>query len=181
MNDRRLICIPFAERPWQVLVAALSLLLGAACSHEPQPQDCPAGMPVPIASDTMAAVVQHHFERRGQESFERIALSDGTSLELYQSGCRRIRQEFRFYLPAATTPPPRETLAAMAARRFRKMAGLSPAWVPFGQWADALEDFAPYLQHPTPLALSGGISLRVDAIESGPQWWLIVVMEQRLQ
>ncbi len=163
-------------------MASLGLLLAsAACSPQGKPPRCPAGTPVPIASDTMAAVVQHQFERRGQESLEQIAWADGTTLELYQSGCDHIRQEFRFRLPDVALPESQPALAALAARRFRKMSGMSPAWVPFGQWADALEDLAPQVRAGVPLALPGGIRLRVDAIESGSEWWLIVVMEQQLK
>ncbi len=139
--------------------------------------DCPTGQPVPIASDTMQAVVAHHFVRRGQESIETIDLRDGTTVELYQSGCETVRQEFRFLLPHMAQYPS-DSIAVQAAECLRKMATLSPVWSTFAQWATAIENVRAHLSPGVPFMLPGQIQLKVDTIRSGAQKWLIVVMIQ---
>ncbi|RME34645.1 MAG: hypothetical protein D6794_10320 [Deltaproteobacteria bacterium] len=163
------------------LAATLALVFLAGCTGGGGQRACPAGTPMPIGSDTMAAVVAHHFERHGQESVEEFALVDGWRVELYQSGCDLIRQEFRFGAPDTVAARPAEELFAVAAERFRKMAGLSPAWAPFSQWADAIESVATEARPGVPVELPGHIRLRVEDYHLGPEWWIVVVLEQRIE
>ena len=129
----------------------------------------------------MAAVVEHHFERRGQESVEEIALANGVRIELYQSGCDLIRQEFRFLAPVPAGEVSGQDLFREAAEHFRKMSGLSPVWAPFARWADAIEAVAAKGRPGVPVELPGHIRLRVEDYHMGPEWWLVVVLEQRIE
>lgn len=181
MSSSSTVQVAFAERRRLFLAATFACFFALGCGSGSDATTCPAGTPAPIASDTMAAVAAHHFERQGQESVEELTLVDGGRIELYQSGCDLIRQEFRFLAPAPPGEVSAQDLFSEAAARFRKMSGLSPSWAPFAQWADAIEAIAAEGRPGVPVELPGHIRLRVEDYRMGPEWWIVVVLEQQVE
>ncbi len=181
MSHSSSVQVSFAERHWWLLSVVACFFAPGCGSGSDAAATCPAGTPTPIASDTMAAVAEHHFERHGQESVEELTLVGGERFELYQSGCDLIRQEFRFLAPAPAGEVFDQDLFREAAKRFRKMSGLSPVWAPFAQWADAIEAIAAEGRPGVPIELPGHIRLRVEDYRMGTEWWLVVVLEQRIE
>lgn len=155
------------------------LLLGfSGCkSTSENTEKCKYGAPVAIFSPDIPGIKQHEFSVKGQEGIEKVTFKKGHTLELHQSGCNEVRQEFRFTIPA---PPPDSApnWFVLASEQFNFMGTLSPGLAPFTFWGDAIADRAGALQLGVPSDFEGGFTVKIDKIESGDSILLIVELTQ---
>ena len=84
----------------------LSLALGLSflltnCSGDPQPETCKYKPPVAIFAG-IDSFENHSFEVTGQNAVEKVFFPRlNMDVELYQSGCNALQQEFRFHIKEA--------------------------------------------------------------------------------
>ena len=156
--------------------ALLFLLFAVACGNpKPKPKDfdkhladCPKGAPTSLLSDKTAGMKAHSFVLHDAESVETVAFDDGTTLEVVQTGCEHIRQEFAFTEPsdeAANLTDAR--WCALAAKSLRTLSHRSAALEPIGLWATMLEAHLEDFKRGQPLELEPHHYLTVDGIQTG--------------
>ena len=85
--------------PFVVAIACLFVIIACGSNSNDPFADCAQGRPVAIFSDSLEAVARHQFEIKDKIGMEQVAFKNGVALEVYQSGCDLVRQEFRFQLP----------------------------------------------------------------------------------
>lgn len=84
----------------------LSLALGLSflltnCNGDPQPEGCKYKPPIAIFAG-IDSFENHNFEVTGQNAVEQVFFPRlNMDVELYQSGCNALQQEFRFHLKEA--------------------------------------------------------------------------------
>lgn len=61
-------------------------------------KDCKYGQPTAIFSLDLPQVGGHSFELKGKEGVELVSFKNGLDVELIQSGCNKITQDFSFML-----------------------------------------------------------------------------------
>jgi hypothetical protein len=155
-----------------IQIAVLSL---AACQGGEKPSDCPTS-PSAIFSPDLAGVESQDFIQTGKDGLEVVSFSNGVFLEVYQSGCDSLRQEFRFRLPS---PPPADAPGAWLAEtqnQFRFFGSLGPEYAPFSQWADALSGFEEDFRLGQPMEAAGGFWVQIDKIDSFDGPALVVLL-----
>lgn len=154
-----------------LIVLSCSLL---SCNGGEGNSECPLGEPVAIFRPDQPFVANHTFQQKGQEGAEVIRFVNGSYLEVFQSGCSSVRQEFRF----REANPPADSGAYWLNRavgQFRYLGTLAPEYQPFREWANALEATDSLFRMGQPLELDAGFYARLDRI-SGPDSSLLVIV-----
>ena len=100
---------------------------------------CKFGDPVAIFSDTMQAVKKHHFEIKDKTGIEYIVLKNGLLLEIEQSGCNTINQQFTFELVGDFSKQDDAFWKTLAAKNFQMLSNASVKLQPFIAWSEAIE------------------------------------------
>lgn len=77
------------------LLAILISLVACNSKKGKQADEKCQSKPSAIFSDTMQVVKSHQFEVNGENSNENITLKNDVRIEILQSGCQNLRQEFR--------------------------------------------------------------------------------------
>lgn len=152
-----------------------TVLLLAACGDGEKTTDCPTS-PSAIFSQDLPGVESQDFIQTGKDGLEVVSFSNGVFLELHQSGCDSLRQEFRFNLPA---PPPDDTPERWLAEtqaQFRFFGALGPEYAPFSQWADALSGFEEDFRLGQPMEVATGFWVQIDKIDSFDGPTLVVLL-----
>ena len=156
----------------------ISIVL-SACNSKGGKGDCPT-TPSAIFSDALVGVESHDFMQTGSEGLEVVSFSDGVFLEVFQSGCDSLRQEFRFRLPGLPSEQDTATYWLQEAQnRFRALGALGPEFQPFNQWADALSSQQEQFRLAQPMQVEAGFWMQVDKIDSFDGPTLVVVLSNR--
>lgn len=148
-----------------------ALLTG--CSGGAGEQNCKGGVPEPVFNERLPGIEEHRFESKGRNSSEFIQLADGTQVELLQSGCTELVQEFRFTLPQEALSPTMNH-QDLAAAQFRKLAALGPNFQVFNAWGQAIVDQGEEFRLGATAEVGPGFSATVDQIQMGTEQLLIV-------
>ncbi|RMF27853.1 MAG: hypothetical protein D6765_06900 [Bacteroidetes bacterium] len=139
-------------------------------------EDCPAGVPQPVFSPRLEALRSHEFRLASQQAIEIVETQAGWTLELTQSGCEKVRQEYFFTLPSEGEKP---DPWALAADLFREMAGWDTSLAPLQQWAvvfgQAAEKGVPPNQ---PIQPEPGHWMKADLVVVGDEMVLRVLLWQ---
>ena len=152
-------------------------LWSLACGPNEDAESCPGGRPVAVFGPELAGLSGHRFSAEGQRSSELIRTSDGWQLELRQSGCENIVQDYTFILPAA------DTLTALgggaaAAPLFYRLGALGPDLLAYQDFARALEARRSELTDGREVTLVPGMRARVDRIGGAEEVIYRVVLRQ---
>ncbi|HMR44217.1 MAG TPA: hypothetical protein PKC40_10305 [Saprospiraceae bacterium] len=97
---------------------------------------CKYGSPTPIFTPTTYSVSSHSFVAKGQESSEQIVFDNGIRLEIFQSGCNAIKQEFVYDLPAFPDAEP--DWIFIAAELLKKYGELGEQFAPLVFWGEEI-------------------------------------------
>ncbi len=158
-----------------VCFAVCSLLL--SCKNDNSGK-CKFGDPTAMFSDTMSMVKKHHFEVKDKTGVELAAFKNGMMLEVEQSGCNDIHQQFTFILPGDFSKSDDAFWKTLTVKNFRLLAASSPKLFPFNGWADAIEGVLPKMKLAEPIEVDKGVQVRIDKILSTNQAMLVVLLSQ---
>lgn len=168
----------------RILLTSCSLvlfLITLSCGGEDGDRPCMGGEPTAIF-EGIAAFEQHEFQQTGQESVEKIAVPElGMNIELYQSGCDRIEQEFRILLQE---PYELNTPATVCALHISNILMLLSEKDPqklgaLQQWAEAIRADAERVVYNERLQLSNSdVYIQVDKTHQTNSAILSVVFSQ---
>ena len=158
------------------LVAGLMLSLLFSCNRKSTAEaECAAGLPEPIFSQDLSGIIEHKFNRSGQEGEEVVLFSDDLELTIFQSGCQEIRQEYHFYL---NQPIEEGDWFRKAAELFYRLASLEESYFPYNAWGNAIERASGQYALAEIWEAEPGFFIQTDYIDSDSQPVLIVVLAQ---
>ncbi|KGE86159.1 MAG: hypothetical protein ACE362_03730 [Phaeodactylibacter xiamenensis] len=151
--------------------------LGGCASDPPQRQsfeDCLYGAPEPIFDASLPGVSQHRFELQPGKGVERFVLNQSTIVQIEQTGCDQIRQEFTFSWDAAAR---REDWAAQAIQKYRELGELGAPYLSFSAISEVLQARKEKLRpRGEAISLQPGLAFRITAAETGQQSKLVTVL-----
>lgn len=140
----------------QILAIFLGLLFLTSCGDTAN-KNCRYGDPQAIFHDKVVGGSNHKFEVKNGNSTESIDFVDmDFSLELFQSGCEEITQEFRFHLKGDLPKDiPAAQCALILAGIFQNLSQQDPTLFQLGGWADAIGQSSPDFQYNELVNLKG--------------------------
>jgi len=156
----------------------LSLLLLLGCgtiSEEDKKNGCTAPKPQAIFSDAPSKIIKHSFLLVGQNAEENLEFTDGSTLSLFQTGCEKISQEFRFTLPRDTSI----SSVDMAVERLTFLANLDTEYMSFANWAQAVRKMKVEFEQQPAVEVEQGFFVGMDRINSTDKTLLIIKLYQR--
>jgi hypothetical protein len=174
----------FSQKDPSVCWAFSLLFILFSCSNSDK-KTCKGGIPKAIFADSMPTVKKHYFELKNEPSGEKVgvemvAFENKLLLEIEQSGCNDVVQQFSFIMfgkfPEQTND---ELWKALAVRHFRDLAKISPSLVAFNAWADAIDGIKKDLKLGEATKLADGFYVRVDKILSNDKATLVVQFSQK--
>ncbi len=167
-----------------LLAAFLILFTLFSCSNS-ETKTCKLGTPKAIFSDSMPTIKKHFFELKKEASGEKIgvemvAFENKLLLEIEQSGCNNIVQQFSFIMFGKFPEQTNDDLwKALAIRHFRDLSKISPQLTAFNGWADAIESVQKDLKLGELTKVGEGFNVRVDKILSNDKATLVVQFSQK--
>jgi hypothetical protein len=101
-------------------------------------------------------------------------------LEIEQSGCNLVMQQFSFIMFGKFPEQADDELwKALAIRHFRDLAKIDPTLTAFNAWADAIETVKKELKLAEVTTIGDGFNVRVDKIVSTDKATLVVQFSQK--
>ncbi len=141
-------------------------------------EKCKYGAPTPVFSKEIKSVTGHSFEAKGQESTEVATFENGMQLQLKQSGCNDIKQEFQFTIERPSEGQPNWFL--LVSEQFIYLSSLSEQTVSMGMWASVISSNASLFKFGLPIEVEKGFFVKIDKIDSGNNAILLVELSENL-
>lgn len=138
------------------MILLCAVLLHSCGSDQSNQKNCQYNTPVAVFED-IAALTNHQFEANGQSSKESVTVPPlAMEIELYQSGCNTLEQEFRFILDG-TMPKgmPPSVCAKELASIFYSLSQLDAKLMNFEGFAQAFTQAADKFRYNEPVSLAG--------------------------
>ncbi len=164
---------PFAIHTVLMLVAMLYVSCSDSKNQTKDFSQCKYGMPSAIFSQTLKQVKAHSFQLKSQEAIEIIHFDNDVKLELIQSGCDEIRQEFRFTIKNFQKSNFQHTIDE-ALKQLRYLGGLSDQYASFSFWSDAIAQKSMQLKAGEVYEIESNRFVKIDLIPENKQAILIV-------
>lgn len=155
---------------------ALAGLGGCASDLPPREsfEDCLYCAPEPIFDASLPGVSQHQFELQPGKGVERFVLNQSTTVQIEQTGCDQIRQEFTFSWQAVTR---KEDWALQAIQKYRELGELGAPYLSFSAISEVLGSRKENLRpRGEPISLQPGLAFRITAAEAGQESKLVTVL-----
>ena len=152
-----------------VFFAAVNYSCGENSKKESK-ADCPIPPPEAIFKNQSPEISNHSFSLSGRNSEESLQFADGSSAIIFQSGCKKIEQEFRFTLP----PLPEQSRVTLAVDRLEYMASLGPDYMTFNGWAQAISTLQNEFMLNSAVEVESGFFVGLDKLDNQERTTLII-------
>ena len=162
------------------LIVCLLLFFFFSCnsSSGEQQDDCPYDPPTAVFPEGNPQIAEHQFRLDGQVGSEQVVFANGIELELIQSGCTDVRQEFRFRFPKPDTDLGPEEWLDLTVAQFNYMGSIDFSLQPFQEWARAMSQIGADFKLGEPVEVGPGFYVRIDRILSSDHSLLLVELFQ---
>lgn len=158
------------------LLLSLLLIAFSACQNGQRKEtDCKT-LPQAMLRPDMQGITEHKFEVKGIDSEEFVRFANGKSLTILQSGCEKIRQEFRFELKENPTTDDATYWTDQAILNLAALAVLDPQLMPLGNWVMMIRAQKDDIRLAETKALEGGFYTKIDRITSNDRVFLIITL-----
>lgn len=166
------------------LLASLCILFMIACKKNNQGngqngfKDCPGGTPKAIFDEKLEKVEQHSFKLKANSSTETAKFANNVHLQIYQTGCEKVSQEFQFTLLGDHSAKKTSEWVDESIALFRYMSAVSPQHMMYNQWAEAILGIKPSIKIGEKMEIAAGFYLTLNKISNSEQSFLIVKLSQ---
>lgn len=140
--------------------------------------NCKCGAPTPIFKEQLPAyIAARNFTITSTAGVEVVKLTNGTTLQIEQTGCNDIKQEFSFIYTDEKFKQYSDALWIQnAIDEFRKIGSFSSNFQPFTLWGNALDAFKDGIKIGEQKELEKGFFMKIDKIISDKECTMIVTV-----
>ena len=167
------------------LIFILSLCFLIACgdnSEETTETDaggCRFGEPVALFQDSLAVVDSVSFMQEGRSGRELVFFNNRLQLELTQTGCETLKQEFAFTIPMTNPTADGAFWIAQGEQLMRFLGNIDKDLVQFNEWANVIAQNMREMKLGEAKEVQTGYFVTVDKIESGEETVVQVILENQ--
>ncbi len=151
------------------------LLQSCGTGSSNQNETCDAPPPQSIFNQNVSQIKSHKFKLTGHNSEENIEFEDGKALTIYQSGCEKIAQEFRFKLE----PNKAMDMASLGIERLMFLANLEDKYMSFANWAQAIDALRQEFANANDVEVEPGFFVGLDKIDGNDHTTMIIRLFQK--
>ena len=140
--------------------------------------DCKCGRPTPIFNNNVPDFISgHNFAITSDAGVEIVTYKNGTKLQIVQTGCNDIKQEFSFiYADQLHKNLPDSSWVQNAIDEFKKIGNAAPAYQPFSLWGSAIASRKEEFHIGEDKELEKGFFMKIDKIVSASETTMIVTV-----
>ena len=136
---------------------------------------CNAPLPQAIFAKNSNQIESHSFSLQGHNATENILFSDNSKLTIFQSGCDKISQEFRFQL----LPQHETDMSSLGIDRLMFLANLDNKYMSFANWAQAIDGLRKEFERRNEVEVEKGFYVGLDKIDSNEHTTMIIKLFQK--
>lgn len=166
---------------WGFCLILLSFIIGSCTGNSSASKACKYKPPVAIFAN-IDSFQNHSFELNGQDAVERIFVPKlNMTIELYQSGCNSLEQEYRILLQEGyPLNTPAEVCALHISNIFLILSHEAPEQLGlFEQWAIEIQKNAKAFKYNEKIALLGtGVMAQIDKMHQTESAMLSIIFTQ---
>ena len=141
---------------------------------------CKCGAPEPIFKEGgTEAIADRNFTMTKTSAVENIVFKNGTELQVVQTGCSEIVQEFTFFYKTDMSAKNDEFWKTKTVEEFNTIASLSARYQPFGLWATAIKVASPEMKLGQATELEKDFFVTVEKINDGQHTQLVVKLNAK--
>lgn len=137
--------------------------------------NCNAPLPQAIFAKEDKQIESHSFSLDGHTATENILFSDKSSVTIFQSGCDKISQEFRFQM----VPQPGTDMPSLGIERLMFLANLDDKYMSFANWAQAIDGLRIQFKQQNEVEVEEGFYVGLDKIDSKDRTTMIIKLFQK--
>jgi len=155
------------------LLYSIFIILFLSCTNNSantKKKECPTPPPEAIFSKELTSISGHQFSIKGRNSEESLTFQDSSSVTIYQSGCEKIVQEYRFKLP----PSSEKSRVNLAIERLTFMSRLGPDYMTYGAWANAIVSLEKEFNANNAVQVEPGFFVGLDKLDTKERTTLII-------
>ncbi len=123
--------------------------------------------PEAIFSKEMDQVEKHSFEKNDLRTLETIVLKSGMELELKQSGCKKIEQQFQFKIKQNIYDKTAEELSLKIADSFMSVSALDKTLFQMESWGQVFKQLAPEIKIGERTHVMDNIYIKINKMKGG--------------
>lgn len=109
-------------------------------------RDCLYSAPEPIFVKYLSDIKFHKFQLDREKGVEKVNFDNGLELEIIQTGCNQMKQEFRFSIYGNMNTREPEFWIQQAGKYFFYLGALDEYLLPLYEWGELLVRNAPYMR-----------------------------------
>ena len=153
-------------------------LLIISCSGETVKEEkCRFGEPTAIFNTNNTAISSTDFKIQGRTGIENVKFKNQLSLELTQSGCQEIIQDFAFSLPMTNPEADGQFWIKQGEQLMRFMGNTDPSLMQFSEWANMIAQASKEMKLGQAKEIQTGYFVTVDKIAGNEETIIKVTLE----
>jgi len=159
-------------------ILLLFTLFITSCSESvSQKEKCRFGEPTAIFNPENPALRSTDFQKNGRMGIETVQFNNELVLELTQSGCQEVIQDFVFTLPMTNPSADGQYWIGQGEQLMRFLGNLSPDLIQFSEWANMIAQSAKEMKLGQAKEIQTGYFVTIDKIAGNAETIIKVTLE----
>lgn len=140
--------------------------------------DCLYEAPTAIFSDQLPAIRQHRFKISSAKGIEHVVFDTGLELDIHQSGCELMQQNFFFKVEDGIQLDDHEQCIHQASEYFYFLGTLDEEFLPLYEWGRLIQKYAQRMSLNAPFEVFPGFAVTIKQYKKRNDILLEVVLAQ---
>ena len=164
---------------YSILISWILLLISCSGSSDSQEEKCRFGEPTSVFNEQNPAIASTSFKKEGRVGVESIQFKNQLSLELTQSGCNELVQDFAFSLPMTNPEADGQFWIQQGEQLMRFLGNTDPSLMQFSEWANMIAQSSKEMKLGQAKEIQTGYFVTVDKIAGNDETIIKVTLEGR--
>ena len=163
---------------YKYIVLISWMFLITSCSEDTtKKEECRFGEPTAIFNQDNPALLSTNFRKEGRTGIETVQFKNKLSLELTQSGCQEIIQDFAFMLPMTNPDADGQFWIKQGEQLMRFLGNTDPSLVQFSEWANMIAQSGEEMKLGQAKEIQTGYFVTIDKITGNAETIIKVTLE----
>jgi hypothetical protein len=164
---------------YSILISWILIIASCSGNTNSKEEKCRFGEPTSIFNEQNPAIASSNFKKEGRIGIETIQFKNQLSLELTQSGCQNLVQDFAFSLPMTNPKADGQFWIQQGEQLMRFLGNTDPSLMQFGEWANMIAQSSKEMKLGEAKEIQTGYFVTVDKISGKEQTIIKVTLEGR--
>lgn len=156
-----------------------TLLLVSCSENTPEKEKCRFGEPTAIFNPQSELISSTNFQKDGRTGVETVEFKNQLSLELVQSGCQELIQDFSFKLPMTNPEADGQFWIQQGEQLMRFLGNSDPNLMQFSEWANMIVQNSKEMKLGQEKEIQTGYFVTIDKIAGKEETIIKVTLEGR--